>query len=120
LKLIRAIKEELLWLNEFGSFEEAEGRIGAWIEKGYNWLYVHSALLGSGVSKSRRVCSAMGSNTGSHIAGSPDMNQIKATACKPNQMDYSFEKNSISQCEKKCLAFRGLLHLSIFFLDKII
>ncbi len=37
------------------------------------------------------------------------MNQIKATACKPNQMDYSFEKNSISQCEKKCLAFRGLV-----------
>mgnify|MGYP006886000141 CR=1 FL=1 len=38
------------------------------------------------------------------------MSQVKATACKPNQMDYSFEKNSISQCEKKCLAFRGSLH----------
>jgi len=31
------------------------------------------------------------------LAGSLDMNQVKATACKPNQMDYSFEKNSISQ-----------------------
>ena len=41
------------------------------------------------------------------------MNQVKATACKPNQMDYSFEKNSISQCEKKCLAFRGSLHIPL-------
>ena len=41
------------------------------------------------------------------------MNQVKATACKPNQMDYSFEKNSISQCEKKCLAFRGAVHYDL-------
>ncbi len=40
----RTIKGELLWLNEFGSFEEAEARIGAWIEEDYNRLYVHSAL----------------------------------------------------------------------------
>jgi len=31
-------------LPEFGSFEEAEARIGAWIEGDYNRLYVHSAL----------------------------------------------------------------------------
>jgi len=37
------------------------------------------------------------------------MNRVKATACNPNDMDYSFEKNSISQSEKKCLAFRGSL-----------
>ena len=43
-RVIRTIKEELLWLNEFGSFEEAETRIGAWIEEDYNRLYVHSAL----------------------------------------------------------------------------
>jgi len=43
-RVIRTIKEELLWLNEFGSFEEAEARIGAWIEEDYNRLYVHSAL----------------------------------------------------------------------------
>ncbi len=43
-RVIRTIKEELLWLNEFGSFEEAESRIGAWIEEDYNRLYVHSAL----------------------------------------------------------------------------
>jgi len=29
------------------------------------------------------------------------------TSCKSNEMDYSFEKSSISHCEKKCLAFRG-------------
>jgi transposase InsO family protein len=28
----------------FCSFEEAEARIGAWIEEDYNRLYVHSAL----------------------------------------------------------------------------
>ncbi len=43
-RVIRTIKEELLWLPEFGSFEEAEARIGAWIEEDYNRLYVHSAL----------------------------------------------------------------------------
>ncbi len=43
-RVIRTIKEELLWLNEFGSFEEAEARIGVWIAQDYNRLYVHSAL----------------------------------------------------------------------------
>jgi transposase InsO family protein len=28
----------------FSSFEEAEARIGAWIEEDYNRLYVHLAL----------------------------------------------------------------------------
>jgi len=35
------------------------------------------------------------------------MNLVKAAACNPNDIDYFCEKNSISQCEKKCLAFRG-------------
>jgi transposase InsO family protein len=43
-RVIRTIKEELLWLNKFSSFEEAEARIGVWIEEDYNRLYVHSAL----------------------------------------------------------------------------
>jgi len=37
------------------------------------------------------------------------MNRVKAAACNPNDIDYSCEKNSISYCEKKCLAFRGSL-----------
>ena len=37
-------QKKLVWLNELGSFEEAEARIGAWIEEDYNRLYVHSAL----------------------------------------------------------------------------
>jgi hypothetical protein len=36
--------KELLWLNEFGYFEEAETGIGVWICEDYNRLYVHSAL----------------------------------------------------------------------------
>jgi len=38
------------------------------------------------------------------------MNRVKATACNPNDMDYFCEKNSISQSEIECLAFRGSLH----------
>ncbi len=37
------------------------------------------------------------------------MNLVKAAACNPNDIDYFFKKNSISQSEKKCLAFRGSL-----------
>jgi len=43
-RVMRTIKEEVIWLNEFGSFEEAQEMIGQWIEKDYNALYVHSAL----------------------------------------------------------------------------
>lgn len=43
-RVIRTIKEELLWLNEFTSFEEAKDVIGNWIREDYNRLYIHSAL----------------------------------------------------------------------------
>ncbi len=43
-RVIRTIKEEFIWLNEFESFEEAQEKIGKWIEVDYNRLYVHSAL----------------------------------------------------------------------------
>lgn len=42
-RFMRTIKEELLWLNEFGSFEEAKRVIGEWM-KWYNTKYVHSSL----------------------------------------------------------------------------
>lgn len=42
-RMIRTIKEEIIWLNEFGSFEEARERIGRCPED-YNRLYVHSEL----------------------------------------------------------------------------
>jgi transposase InsO family protein len=42
--VVRTIKEELLWLNDFTSFEEAYEAIGIWINKDYNRFYVHSAL----------------------------------------------------------------------------
>jgi len=41
---MRTIKKELIWLNEFGSFEEARNRIRDWIMNDYNKLYVHSKL----------------------------------------------------------------------------
>lgn len=43
-RMIRTIKEEILWLNEFSSLEEAKRAIGHWIEHDYNKLYVHSEL----------------------------------------------------------------------------
>ena len=43
-RVIRTIKEELIWLNEFNSFESAKERIGKWITEDYNKHYVHSRL----------------------------------------------------------------------------
>ena len=43
-RMIRTIKEEIIWLNEFSSFEEAKEKIGKGIEIDYNQLYVHSEL----------------------------------------------------------------------------
>jgi putative transposase len=36
--------KEIIWLNEFASFEEAKEKIGKWIQEDYNKLYVHSQL----------------------------------------------------------------------------
>ncbi len=43
-RMMRTIKEKVLWLNEFSSLEEAKQRIAHWIEVDYNKLYVHSGL----------------------------------------------------------------------------
>lgn len=43
-RMMRTIKEEIIWLNEFHSLEEAKEQIGEWIEVQYNKLYVHSVL----------------------------------------------------------------------------
>jgi transposase InsO family protein len=42
-RFMRTLKEELLWLEEFGSLEEAREKLSAWIEF-YNKDYLHSAL----------------------------------------------------------------------------
>ncbi|GCD80711.1 transposase InsO family protein [Schleiferia thermophila] len=43
-RVMRTIKEEVIWLNEFGSLEQARQRLKRWIEVEYNRLYVHSVL----------------------------------------------------------------------------
>jgi transposase InsO family protein len=43
-RMMRTVKEELLWLEEFESFEEAQSALKQWIETDYNRDYVHSAL----------------------------------------------------------------------------
>jgi transposase InsO family protein len=43
-RMMRTIKEEVVWINEFESFEEAKDKIGGWIEEDYNKRYVHSSL----------------------------------------------------------------------------
>ena len=43
-RVLRTIKEELIWLNEYSSLEEAREKIGQWIEIDYNKFYVHSGL----------------------------------------------------------------------------
>lgn len=42
-RLIRTIKEELIWVNEFRSLEEVEAKLKQWVED-YNQNYLHSAL----------------------------------------------------------------------------
>jgi transposase InsO family protein len=42
-RLIRTIKEELIWVNEFKSLEEVETKLKRWVED-YNHHYPHSAL----------------------------------------------------------------------------
>ena len=42
-RMMRTIKEEVVWLEEFKNLEEAREKIGSWIEE-YNTLYVHSSL----------------------------------------------------------------------------
>jgi len=43
-RMMRTIKEEIIWLNEFSSLEEAREKIGRWIDIDYNKFYVHSEL----------------------------------------------------------------------------
>jgi len=43
-RMMRTVKEEVIWLNEFESVMESADVIGRWFEDDYNRLYVHSAL----------------------------------------------------------------------------
>lgn len=43
-RVMRTIKEEVIWLNEFSTLAEAKEKIGKWIEVDYNKFYVHSRL----------------------------------------------------------------------------
>jgi len=43
-RVMRTIKEEVIWLNEFESLQEAKEVIGDWIKNNYNRLYIHSSL----------------------------------------------------------------------------
>jgi transposase InsO family protein len=43
-RMMRTIKEELLWLREFRTLEEAREAIHHWITVDYNQQYVHSSL----------------------------------------------------------------------------
>ena len=43
-RMMRTIKEELIWLNDFASFEQAKDALAHWTDNDYNKLYVHSAL----------------------------------------------------------------------------
>jgi transposase InsO family protein len=43
-RVIRTIKEEEVYLSDYGSFEEARERIGEFIEAVYNQKRIHSSL----------------------------------------------------------------------------
>jgi hypothetical protein len=43
-RVIKTIKQELMWVNEFRSMEEAWDKFNHWVTVDYNQLYVHSEL----------------------------------------------------------------------------
>lgn len=43
-RMMRTIKEEVVWLNEFTSLQDAIDTISSWIDQDYNKYYVHSKL----------------------------------------------------------------------------
>jgi transposase InsO family protein len=43
-RVVRTIKEELIWISKWESLEEAQMAIVKWIEEDYNQNYLHSAL----------------------------------------------------------------------------
>ena len=43
-RMMRTVKEEIIWLNEFESFKEASQAVGNWIKEDYNKFYPHSKL----------------------------------------------------------------------------
>ena len=40
-RMMRTIKEEVIWLNEFETLKQTKATIERWIENDYNRLYVH-------------------------------------------------------------------------------
>jgi len=54
---MRTLKEELLWLEEFTSLDEAQDKISAWIDF-YNKRYLHSALGYKSPVEYEQICRA--------------------------------------------------------------
>jgi len=43
-RVMRTIKEEIVWINEFSRLEETKEKLSTWINIDYNLKYVHSAI----------------------------------------------------------------------------
>ncbi|MBU0661722.1 integrase core domain-containing protein [Patescibacteria group bacterium] len=43
-RVIRTIKEELVWISEWKTLKEVQEAIAGWIDYDYNTMYVHSEL----------------------------------------------------------------------------
>lgn len=43
-RMMRTIKEEVLWINEFSSLEQAKEKLEKWFKEDYNKYYIHSTL----------------------------------------------------------------------------
>jgi len=105
-RVIRTTKEEVLWLNDFGSFEEARATIGAWIGQDYNRLYVHSAL---GYLSPEGFRQPWIQSQEAILEGSQDVDRAEIATCRSNSEDIFSGLSSNFQTEKKCPAFLGSL-----------
>lgn len=43
-RVIQTIKQELIWVNEFGGYEEARDKFERWVARDYNQLYLYKKL----------------------------------------------------------------------------
>jgi transposase InsO family protein len=83
-RMLRTIKEEIIWLKEFSSLEDAKQRIGQWMEIDYNKLYVHSELGYISPEEFEEIYLRQVSLKQAAWGGYSDMGWFKKIVCRPN------------------------------------
>jgi len=108
-RVMRTIKEELLWLNEFSSFEEAKASVAKWVEEDYNRLYVHSTL---GYLSPDEISELWAQQEVQEVGVCIflNMDRLEIVDCRASgEAVFLRSSTSIPERPKKCLDFLGSL-----------